>query len=197
MAMNAVISLIVLVLFACFFYGPWQAACTDWARQIIFEKRDELFDLAAKGKLDFASDEYRTIRCALEGLIRFAHELTWPRLLLFMLLRHRLGIGEQRCLSRAIARIRDPVVREQVNDLTFEATAGLIAMMALKSIFVAPVAFIVCCVALCSSGFRYVVRDNLVVKSLSESIQTEAQLDMSQLVAAEVSRPRRRRHPAM
>jgi len=30
-------------------YGPWQAICTDIARQMLFEKRDAIFDLAQSG----------------------------------------------------------------------------------------------------------------------------------------------------
>jgi hypothetical protein len=176
MAVNAIVSLVALVLFVCFFYGTWQAACTDWARQIIFERRDKLFDMAAAGKLSFASDEYKFVRRSFEGMIRFAHELTWPRLLFFVSLRHRLGIPHRSQLSEVVARIEDPATRKRVQDLVLESAVALIAMMALKSIVVAPLAFVMWVVALCSTGFKFVVRDNSVVKNLSETIQIESQL---------------------
>jgi hypothetical protein len=183
-AADAVISLFGLTFFASLFYGPWQAACADWARQIVFEKRDRLFDLAADGGLSFSSDEYRMLRSGLEGMIRFAHELTWPRLLFHAKLRHRMGIADDHSLAEAAARIEDPGVRQQVNELVFEATIGLIVMMALKSIVVAPFAFVAGCLAMCSSGFKYLIRNRAVVlvrnstigRNLSETIQAEARL---------------------
>jgi hypothetical protein len=172
MAVNAFLSLLVLVLLLCFFYGPWQAACTDWARQIIFERRDKLFDLAAAGKLDFASEQYRSVRAMLEGMIRFSHELTWPRLLFHAKLR---DIPDQHPLKDIIEPIDDPIIRNQVKALAFEATLSLIIMMALKSIFVAPIAVVLCCIAVCSTGFTFIFRNNSVVRSLSETIQSVAQ----------------------
>jgi hypothetical protein len=79
---NAIAALIVLSLLLLFFYGPWQSAVTDFARQVVFEERDAVFDMAADAKLAFDSDEYRTIRDAFNSLIRFAHELKWTRLLI-------------------------------------------------------------------------------------------------------------------
>jgi hypothetical protein len=183
-AADAVISLFGLTLFACLFYGPWQAVCTDWARQIVFEKRDRLFDLAADGRLQFSSDEYRLLRSGFEGMIRFAHELTWPRLLFYAKLRHRMGIADDHSLAQATARIEDAEAREQVNELVFEATIVLIVMMALKSIFVAPIAFVAGCLAMCSTGFKYLISNSAVVlvrnsaigRNLSETIQAEARL---------------------
>jgi hypothetical protein len=179
MAVNGLISLLALILLVCVFYGPWQAACTDWARQVVFERRDRLFDLAAQGSLEFTSDNYRALRAGLEGMIRFAHELTWPRLLFHVILRKRMGVADRHALTEAIACIEDPTVRRQVTELIAEATFGLIIMMLLKSIVIAPVAFLAWCIAMCSSGFKYFIgnsRNSATVRSLSETIQAEAQL---------------------
>src|SRR5262245_42077518 len=79
--MQALIGLASLTALVVVLYGPWQEVCTDIARQIIFEKRDAIFDLAHNGKLSFDSPEYGTIRSALQSSIRFAHELSLPRFL--------------------------------------------------------------------------------------------------------------------
>lgn len=179
MAADGFISLLAMILLICLFYGPWQAVCTDWGRQIIFEKRDRLFDLAANGLLEFSSEEYRTVRAGLEGMIRFAHELTWPRLLFHAMLRGRAGIEDKHLMSEAIAGINDPAVQRQVTELIVEATFGLIYMMLLKSIIVAPIAFVTLIITMCSTGFKYFVRkfnDTRPVRSLCETIQAEAQL---------------------
>jgi hypothetical protein len=77
--------------------------------------------------------------------------------------------------KEAAERIEDHFVRHQVKDLVRESAVALVGMMALKSIFVAPIAFVVCIISLCSTGLKFTLRDNSVVNSLSETIQDEAQ----------------------
>jgi hypothetical protein len=115
-------------------YGPWQEICTDIARQILFEKRDAIFDLAHSGKLSFNSREYTTIRSSLQASIRFAHELTLPRFVVMaaVLWRHE-SHPEDNDLNRAIRRIADPVTRNQVETLINEAYRALFLMMLAKS----------------------------------------------------------------
>ena len=55
-AAEALVGLVTLAALLCLFYGPWQALCTDLSRQFIFEGRDQLFDMALAGRLDFDSD---------------------------------------------------------------------------------------------------------------------------------------------
>jgi hypothetical protein len=113
-------------------YGPWQEICTDIARQILFEKRDAIFDLARSGKLSFNSREYKTIRSSLQASIRFAHELTLPRFLVmtaWLWSRH----PENSNLRRAIKRIADPATRNQVEALVKDAYRALFLMMLAKS----------------------------------------------------------------
>jgi hypothetical protein len=116
------------------FYGPWQSICTDIARQIVFEKRDAIYDLAQRGKLSFSSREYGIIRSSLQANIRFAHELTLPRFLLTAaVLLARGNRPEDNDLSRAIKRIPDRITRDQVDTLVKQAYRTLIAMMFAKS----------------------------------------------------------------
>jgi hypothetical protein len=172
---DAIVTLFVLLLFACLFYGPWQAVCTDLARQLVFERRDRLFDLAASNRLAFDSEEYRKIRLTLEGMIRFAHSLTWPRLLMILLFRRRtLDRDSTPRIAETIASIKDATVRKQVFDLVAEATTSLVVMMMLKSIFIAPIAFILYLLAICSSGLRRLLKPSSVPKNWSEAIEEEA-----------------------
>jgi hypothetical protein len=115
-------------------YGPWQEICTDLARQIVFEKRDAIFDLAHSGKLSFKSREYGIIRSSLQATIRFAHELTLPRFLLMAVgLRTQGSHPEDNEVSRAIRQISDPVTRNRVEALVKEAYRALFLMMVVKS----------------------------------------------------------------
>jgi hypothetical protein len=134
MAVDAFIGLLALVGLACFFYGPWQSVCTDWGRQVVFEKRDAIFDLALAGRLDFRSDEYRAIRSALEKSIRFAHYLTLPRLqVIYWALRKQGALERKSELSTAVEAIRDPATRDEVRRLVSQAHMALLIMAAAKS----------------------------------------------------------------
>jgi hypothetical protein len=132
--MQALISLGSLATLLILVYGPWQEVCTDIARQIIFEKRDAIFDLAHSGKLSFDSPEYGTIRSALQASIRFAHELTLPRFVVMSAVLSAQGKRpEDSDLGRAITRIADPATRNQVEALVKEAYRALFLMMIAKS----------------------------------------------------------------
>src|ERR1700751_1769972 len=120
--MQALIGLGGLAALIVILYGPWQAICTDIARQIVFEKRDAIFDLAQHGKLSFSSREYGVIRSSLQANIRFAHELTLPRFLVTAaVLLARGNRPEDNDLSRAIRGIINPETRAEVETLVHQA----------------------------------------------------------------------------
>lgn len=54
----------------------------DSLRQKLFALRDELFDYAADGNIDFGDPAYRLLRNFLNGTIRFAHKFSLLRLLM-------------------------------------------------------------------------------------------------------------------
>jgi hypothetical protein len=131
---QAAVGLGCAVGFLAVIYGPWQWICTDITRQILFEKRDALFDLAHSGKLSFESREYRTIRSSLQANIRFAHELTLPRFfVLLVALGSRGDLSQPSNLSRALDEIADPETRSEVRRLVQQATRAMLVMMIVKS----------------------------------------------------------------
>ena len=127
---DAIAALIAVSLFLLFFYGPWQAIIVDLARQTVFEQRDAVFDLAAHGRLDFDSRDYKIIRDSFNKLIRFAHELNWMRLLL-----HGLG-GDKKVsdVQLAIDRIEDQETRQNVMRHLQRARFAMIAMVGARSL---------------------------------------------------------------
>jgi len=131
-AANALVAISVLSAVIFLVYGPWQWVCTDFARQVVFEKRDQLFDLARSGELNFKSREYRTIRSSLESSIRFAHDLTWP-LLIVMWLSRKPGSDEKSELLEAVNRIEDASTRGKVVRAVNDAQRALILMVIVKS----------------------------------------------------------------
>jgi hypothetical protein len=175
MAADALVSLAMLMAFACLFYGPWQAVCTDVARQLIFERRDALFDLARAGKLDFASPEYKAIRRMMEGMIRFAHELTWVRLCFV----HRVSVRHELPLMSAIDSIKDPATKEKVEALLRECTTVLMATMAAKSVFMAPIVTLLMLYWLWTHTANVFWRRNALVAHLSEMILSGAECQAS------------------
>ena len=124
-------------------YSLWQATCVAWMRQLCFEARDAIFDLAAADGLDFTSADYRQIRSGIETLIRFAERISWPRLLCYYLVmrprRHRSSI------SSAVERIADPethaIVRKEIHKVNRATWTLLIArspvLIVLFAVFVA------------------------------------------------------------
>ena len=81
MNVDAVLTFIVVGGLLLFFYGPWQTFCTDFTRQLLFEQRDHLFDIAFSGRISFDDPSYIMMRKSIETLIRFAHVMSAPRIL--------------------------------------------------------------------------------------------------------------------
>ena len=130
---SAIISLGLVLLLGAFVCGPWQAICTDFARQIIFEKRDAIFDIANSGRWSFNNREYRIIRANMQKLIRFAHELTLPSLLYFWFFVKPTDSREKPELLRAIDQIIEEQIRSEVTVLVDQALMAAFAMAILKS----------------------------------------------------------------
>ena len=131
--MDSIFGLISLSLLLSLLYGPWQHACTDFARQIIFEKRDAIFDLAAAGKMDFNSESYKNIRLSLERLIRFAHVLTFPRFFFLRKFSPLVSMPTTPSIDVAIAAIEDVETRNLVTKYKLESDRTIFLMMLMKS----------------------------------------------------------------
>lgn len=127
---DAIAGLVAFSLLLLFFFGPWQQTATDFARQIVFERRDQWFDVARAGHIDFNSAEYRQVRDALNALIRFAHELTFTRFVLAIAAGETDGPSES---SKAIGRITDQYAQVEARRIMVEARSAMFAMIALKS----------------------------------------------------------------
>jgi len=134
MPIEALATVLMLVVLAIIVYGPWQTYCTDYCRQVLFELRDEVFDLAADNNLSFESNEYRTIRAAIERNIRFAHTLTfWRFALMYLHFKHHAELGQKSEITRAIEGVADSETREKLNKLFMRVTKANLKMMVAKS----------------------------------------------------------------
>ena len=58
----------------------WREYRIDALRQRFFSLRDDLFDLASSGEVSFDSVTYTYLRRKINGMIRFAHRISFARL---------------------------------------------------------------------------------------------------------------------
>jgi hypothetical protein len=76
MTLTALSSLLSLLGICYLFFWRYRTFRVDYFRQELFELRDELFDFADEGNLDFNHPAYGILRSTLNGYIRFGHRLT-------------------------------------------------------------------------------------------------------------------------
>jgi hypothetical protein len=134
MIADSIVSLTILVAIACLFYGPWQSACTDVMRQLLFEKRDRLFDIARQGALGFESKEYREIRNSINSAIRFSHELTLPRLYYLSFYTRKFDTAAVSDLKKAALTIDDPKLKNEIEQIIDHVEIIMITGAMAKSI---------------------------------------------------------------
>lgn len=77
LSIDTTIKLLVLWVLIYWAYRPYRI---DSLRQRLFALRDELFDLAADGHIEFSDPAYWRLRLAINGMIRFAHRISFARL---------------------------------------------------------------------------------------------------------------------
>jgi hypothetical protein len=170
---DTIVSLATLTALLVLFYGPWQSVCTDISRQFIFERRDKLFDMAIAGRLSFDSEAYRATRRTLNGMLRFAHTITWQELVIgfYFIQKTRAKLPDWR---ESLADL--PVdVRNDVEATVKECTATLTGLVALKSIFIGPTVFALAFVIGCTKGTSWLLRSVASqerLEPLSETIET-------------------------
>lgn len=172
--MDAVVGIGAFVALCAIAYGPWQWICTDFARQMIFERRDAIFDMACEGKLSFESPEYRRIRISLQKTIRYAHEVTLPRLaILYIAYRPDLNSADND-LGKAIESIENTETRTEVQRHVNSALCSIFFFTLIKSpIFMFIILPILLISALVPTLLQKVRSES---RKLREFIQLEAEM---------------------
>jgi hypothetical protein len=74
-----------LVVFALLVFWLIPNYRLDLFRQEVFAVRDELFDYARAGNISFADPAYRLLRQSFNGFIRYAHRLTFYKVVMTMI----------------------------------------------------------------------------------------------------------------
>jgi hypothetical protein len=139
MSIDATVGLLALVAFFTLFYGPWQNAMADLARNFVFESRDAIFDLAVKGRIDFSSHQYIQIREQLQSLIRFSHEASLPSMVWIYANSKKDERNPKVGIFNIIDSIEDRDVSNEIRRIVQKALSAYIAIIGLKSLpFVFP-----------------------------------------------------------
>jgi hypothetical protein len=144
MIADGFVSFVSIFILCVMFYTVWQDLCIEYARHIIFEQRDKLFDFTFEGRLEFTSKEYISVRSFLNSMIRFAHSLTVTNFT-FMLLFSDIFTNKRTDtnLYRAINEIRDYQLRSDIEKLIDKATVAIIIMMITRSLLCVLFIFII------------------------------------------------------
>ncbi len=74
----------------------WRRSCQERLRQDLFDVRDELFDYARSGKIDFSDDAYVMLRSSINSMIRFSHLISATRLFVFICCKRFVGDAPQK-----------------------------------------------------------------------------------------------------
>lgn len=116
----AVALICLLRLFRAFF--------VDSLREQLFAIREELFDFAAEGNLDFANPSYGRLRLILNSLIRFADHLSGTRLILLLLASRFWPLPESHAKSWELTlEALAPEQRERLKDIHGRAMQAVTA----------------------------------------------------------------------
>lgn len=67
-------------------YGPVRELVTDYGRERIFKTRNRLFLMAARGHISFEDPAYRAMRQSMNQCARYAHQMSWGRLLVYRIM---------------------------------------------------------------------------------------------------------------
>jgi hypothetical protein len=134
----------------------------------MFALRDELFDYAAAGNVSFSDPAYNLLRKSMNGFIRYAHNLTFFRVVLVMLYWRVCSIHTEikwwNSWNQAVSRVPDETVKAQLRSFHERA----MTLVAERIILGSPILMLVLVVVACRSGIRTLA--DALTKSLDEFI---------------------------
>ena len=104
----------------------WKPQRIDILRESLFEFRDELFNLAASGKISFEDPAYKQLRLLINGTIRFAHKATLPVLLTTGLMLRNSSPNSYRDWERSLEALPIEIRKElkRIHSRVFNAYVG-------------------------------------------------------------------------
>lgn len=103
-----------------FLLAQWREYRLDALRQRLFEVRDRLFDLGLSGQVPFDHPAYGQMRKSINGMIRFAHRISFFRLIFVSF--------ASPALMRGSVELPSTVLQKRASDLPEDARATLMAV---------------------------------------------------------------------
>jgi hypothetical protein len=97
-----IISLLGIAAIWLLWYYLWKPQRTDSFREALFDLRDRLFDLAADGVVSFDHPAYTQLRLLINGMIRFAHRVSFPTVILAAAQSRQVQPGEFQAWQRSV-----------------------------------------------------------------------------------------------
>jgi hypothetical protein len=115
----------------------WKPSLLDTYRSRLFEIRDYLFNLGASGKISFDDPAYRSIELLINGLIRYAHRLTFVSYIMTWRKKEYVdpAHGSIRFSERLGAQLEkaSPEVRDEINKLHQMVSSAVFAYLVATS----------------------------------------------------------------
>ncbi|MBC7952865.1 MAG: hypothetical protein H7Z12_13740 [Rhodospirillaceae bacterium] len=112
-------------------YGPWQEYWIEWARQKMFDAREELFNAAGDGLFSYKDRRYRDVRSEIESFIRFAHKISIARLLVYrFVLKDQFHVNSK---GLAFSGIEDGPQKQAVFKVTRCVLRAILVMMVMRN----------------------------------------------------------------
>ena len=109
----------------------------DKLRTELFILRDQLFDHAVSGKISFSDPAYTTLRSNINTLLRFAHKVSFTRIMLSSMVIVKSSAGRKKTLEHTkkwetvLAGLEDEELRKYVKNLHEESIFTIIKHTAL------------------------------------------------------------------
>lgn len=134
-AAQALVGILATAGLVAFWWGPLRWFAVDWARDRMFEAREQLFDAASDGRIAFDDPAYREIRGSINSLIRYAHGVSLSRLLFHALVRRASfeDLPPDQSPRAAAERIADPVARTIALSSIAKTEKAAFALVVMKS----------------------------------------------------------------
>lgn len=174
-AVNTIEFAIAIGFLVWFFYGPWNRLVIDLARQNLFELRDEIFLLAADGKLEFTSDEYALLRDRFNKMIRYSHHFTLANL--FALPPSAATNKKSKDVLAVIRSIQDRDVARQLERTYMYALMVMLAAMFLRSLTLILLFVLLLPVVIVAELLKGAGRSNLFVSRVRSAVERDIDLE--------------------
>ena len=134
-----------LVLFIAWliWYQYWIPYRVDYFRQRLFKMRDELFEYAAAGNIEFAHPAYTDLRLTINALIRYGHRVTIWRIVMSMVSIRRSGYSHIADSYAEWRKQTERIENEETRNRIYAFRSEISQIMAAHMVLISPMTLVV------------------------------------------------------